>query len=300
MPNICILCPKPTLKNPSSAVSFHLFPRCPKKRQLWIKRCKLTNKEVLPHHKICSLHFEPTCFKSNLKRRILYPDAVPTVFGKGHIKKTDVPFKTLKEKSKNHNKSNNCILCVKSVLKYYPSFKISLHLFPACPIRRQVWINHCKLTNQKVLPNHKICSLHFEPTCFKSTEKRRILYPNAIPTIFEKGLVTKKKLPKRIVKGKLKDCDKIDLARQNQQSPNMLVTKATKTGNFGSKRESHDLSRIKVDKEVFGPMKSIATSRKRKFDELNGTVTKLRSNKLFFMSLLNLVRIQISLGNKIK
>ncbi|KAE9543615.1 hypothetical protein AGLY_002415 [Aphis glycines] len=243
-----------------------LFPRCPKKRQLWIKGCKLTNKEVLPNHKICSLHFKPTCFKSNVKRRILYPDAVPTVFGKGQIKRTDLPFKTLK----------------------------------ACPIRRQVWINRCKLTNQKVLPNHKICSLHFEPTCFKSTEKRRILYPNAIPTIFEKGLVTKKKLPTRIVKGKLKDCDKIDIARQNQQSPNMLVTKTTKTGNFNSKRESRGISQIKVDKEVFGPMKSIATSRKRKFDELNGTVTKVRNKKLFFMSLLNLVRIQISLRNKIK
>ncbi|XP_050063601.1 uncharacterized protein LOC114128751 isoform X2 [Aphis gossypii] len=275
MPNVCILCAKLKPKNPSSTVSFHLFPRCPKKRQLWIKRCKLTNKEVLPNHKICSLHFKPTCFKSNVKRRILYPDAVPTVFGKGQIKRTDLPFKTLKEKSKNHKKSNNCILCVKSVLKYYPSFKISLHLFPACPIRRKVWINRCKLTNQKVLPNHKICSLHFEPTCFKSTKKRRILYPNAIPTIFEKGLVTKKKLPTRIVKGKLKDCDKIDIARQNQQSPNMLVTKTTKTGNFNSKRESRGISQIKVDKEVFGPMKSITTSRKRKFDELNETVTKV-------------------------
>jgi len=102
------------------------------------------------------------------------------------------------------------------------------------------------------------------------------------------------------VLGKLKDCDKIDIARQNQQSLNMLVTKTTKTGNFDSKRESRSISRIKVDKEVFGPMKSIATSQKRKFDEPNGTVTKLRSKKLFFMSLLNLVRIQISLRNKIK
>jgi len=102
------------------------------------------------------------------------------------------------------------------------------------------------------------------------------------------------------VLGKLKNCDKIDIACQNQQSPNMLVTKTTKTGNFDSKRKSCDISRMKVDKEVFGSTKSIATSRKRKFDELNGTVTELKNKKLFFMSLLNLVRIQISLGNKIK
>lgn len=80
----------------------------------------------------------------------------------------------------------------------------------------------------------------------------------------------------------------------------MLVTKTAKIGNFDSKRKSNDISRIKVDEEVFGSMKSIGTSRKRKFDEFNGTVTKLRSKKLVFMSLLNLVRIQISLGNKIK
>ncbi|XP_026819995.1 uncharacterized protein LOC113558688 [Rhopalosiphum maidis] len=278
MPNVCIACVKPLLKNPSSRVSFHVFPTCPKKRQVWINRCKLTNKEVLPNHKLCSFHFELTCFKSNVKRRILYPDAIPTIFETSHVKRTNLSLKMLKGKSKNCIKFNNCILCVKSAIKY-PSSKISLHLFPACPKRRQVWLNNCKLTNQEVLPNRKICSFHFEPTCFKSTERRRILYSNAVPTIFGNGLVTKKNLSSKIVKGRSKDSN-IEITCQ--------------------KRQCHNISLVKVGKEVFEHVKSIATNRKREFDELGGAVTKLKSKKSSFMSVLKLVRIQISLGNKIK
>jgi len=72
------------------------FPSCPKKRQIWLNRCKLANEEVLPNRKICSFHFEPTCFKTGLKRRLLYPDAVPTIFGKAHVKTTNLPLKNVK------------------------------------------------------------------------------------------------------------------------------------------------------------------------------------------------------------
>ncbi|XP_025202198.1 uncharacterized protein LOC112599491 [Melanaphis sacchari] len=91
------------------------------------------------------------------------------------------------------------------------------------------------------------------------------------------------------------------MAYQNQESPNILLTKSTKKGNFGSKCESRDISPIKVVKEVFKHDKSIATKRKREFDELDGAVTKLKCKKSSFMSLLKLVRIQFSLGgNRIK
>lgn len=72
------------------------FPACPKKRQIWLNQCRLTNKEVLPNRKICSFHFEPTCFKSNVKRRLLHPDAVPTIFENSHVKTRNLPLKIVK------------------------------------------------------------------------------------------------------------------------------------------------------------------------------------------------------------
>lgn len=80
-----------------SIISFILFcirfPSCPEKRQIWINRCGLTDQEVLPYAKLCSFHFEPTCFKSKLKRRLLNRNALPTIFVKNHVKKTIMPIK---------------------------------------------------------------------------------------------------------------------------------------------------------------------------------------------------------------
>ncbi|XP_050062133.1 THAP domain-containing protein 2-like isoform X2 [Aphis gossypii] len=115
--------------------------------------------------------------------------------------------------SKLANLNNSCILCVKSMIKFKLGSKITLHKFPTCPERRQDWINRCQLTNQEVLPKHKLCSLHFEPTCFKSSEKKRILYQNAVPTIFEVGRYNYKR---RVFKGKSKDCVKMEIACQDQ------------------------------------------------------------------------------------
>jgi len=72
------------------------FPTCPKNRQIWIKKCRLANEEVLPNSKVCSFHFEPTCFKSGVKRRLLYLDAVPTIFGNGRVKTLNLPSKNMK------------------------------------------------------------------------------------------------------------------------------------------------------------------------------------------------------------
>lgn len=87
-------------KKHSSLISCILFcvrfPSFPKRRQIWLKQCKLAHKEVLPNSKICSFHFEPRCFKSGLKRHVLYPDAVPTIFGNDHEKTTNLPLKIVK------------------------------------------------------------------------------------------------------------------------------------------------------------------------------------------------------------
>lgn len=66
------------------------FPSFPKIRQIWLKQCRLAHEEVLPNSKICLFHFEPKCFKSGVKRCVLYPDGVPTIFGNDHVKTTNL------------------------------------------------------------------------------------------------------------------------------------------------------------------------------------------------------------------
>lgn len=189
--------------------------------------------------------------------------------------------------------SNVCVLCVKPLIKYLRS-RISLHVFPACPKKRQIWLNQCKLTNKEVLPNRKICSFHFEPTCFKSNAKRRILNPDAVPTIFENSRV------KKIVKGGRKSFNKKGIVGQNRQSHDIPLTRAAKKRISSPNCVSQDILQTNPAIEVFDHVKRIATNRKRKLDEHDEPITELKKNKLSFMSLLKLVKIQISLANRIK
>ncbi|CAH1731500.1 uncharacterized protein LOC114122505 [Aphis gossypii] len=108
--NNCVVCKrspkKYQAKYTSSNMSLHSFPSRPERRQIWLKRCGLTDEEVLPFGKICSFHFEPTCFKSSkLKRRLLHLDAVPTIFVEDCIKETNVPLKNNKGKPKKFKKN---------------------------------------------------------------------------------------------------------------------------------------------------------------------------------------------------
>ncbi|XP_026819818.1 uncharacterized protein LOC113558532 [Rhopalosiphum maidis] len=313
---ICILCVEPMLKYPRSRMSLHSFPLCPKKRQIWLNRCRLTNAEVSPNCKICSFHFEPTCFKSGVKRRILYPDAVPTIFKKGHVEIANTTLKNMKVMTGNSSKI--CILCVEPMLKY-PRSKMSLHSFPLCPKKRQIWLNQCRLTNAEVSPNCKICSFHFEPTCFKSGVKRRVLHSNAVPTIFKEGRFEMANTPLKNTKEKQKKCNKNGIAVKNYQSRNISLTRATKKVINVQDRQlrnvvltratkkvitdqtcqSCDISQTKFVKEVFERVVSIVTNKKRELDELDGTIMKLEKEKSSLISQLEGVRSQISLANTV-
>lgn len=83
---------------------------------------------------------------------------------------------------------NACLICLKSMNKY-PG--LSLHIFPKNPYLRQEWLYRCGFIEDEVVSNRKICSLHFEPSCYKSVDEsnsiRKILKPGSIPTIFPKG-----------------------------------------------------------------------------------------------------------------
>jgi len=63
--------------------------------------------------------------------------------------------------------------------------------FPKNPNIRLEWLNQCGFSEDDIVSNRKICSLHFEPTCYKSADEsnsvRKILKPGSIPTIFKKG-----------------------------------------------------------------------------------------------------------------
>ncbi|KAL4127333.1 hypothetical protein QTP88_011508 [Uroleucon formosanum] len=196
--------------------------------------------------------------------------------------------------------SKVCVLCAKPLIKY-PRPRISLHVFPACPKKRQIWLNQCRLTNKEVLPNRKICSFHFEPTCFKSNVKRRLLHPDAVPTIFKNSHVKRRNLPLKTVKGRSANCNKKGIVCQNRQSlDDKPLTRAAKKKISGQNCVSRNILPINPVIKVFDHTKSIATNRKRKLDELDEPITKLKKNKLSFMSLLKLVKIQISLANHIK
>ncbi|XP_060848202.1 THAP domain-containing protein 2-like [Rhopalosiphum padi] len=333
---ICILCVEPVLKYPRSRMSLHSFPLCPKKRQIWLNRCGLTNAEVSPNCKICSFHFEPTCFKSGVKRRILYPDAVPTIFKKGHVEIANTPLKNTKVMTGKSSKI--CILCVEPVHKY-PRSKMSLHSFPLCPKKRQIWLNRCRLTNAEILPNCKICSFHFEPTCFKSGVKRRILYPDAVPTIFKNDRFEMANTPLKNTKESQKKCNKNGIAVEIYQSHNISLTRAakkvisvqdrqlrnvvltratekviedqncqghsisppkvTKSVITGQTCQSCDISHAKFVMEVYERVASMVTNKKRELDELDKTIMKLEKEKSSLISQLEVANRQIALFNTV-
>ncbi|KAF0750550.1 Uncharacterized protein FWK35_00017276 [Aphis craccivora] len=62
---------------------------------------------------------------------------------------------------------NACLLCLKSMTK---NPGLSLHSFPKNSDIRQEWFNQCGFS-EDVVSNRKICSLHFESSCYKSADE---------------------------------------------------------------------------------------------------------------------------------
>ncbi|XP_045765228.1 THAP domain-containing protein 2-like [Maniola jurtina] len=61
-------------------LSFHRFPTCPEVRNAWLRAIRRENWEPKIHARLCSKHFEPSCYVSGLKIKRLKSDAVPTIF----------------------------------------------------------------------------------------------------------------------------------------------------------------------------------------------------------------------------
>ncbi|KAL4143875.1 hypothetical protein QTP88_006130 [Uroleucon formosanum] len=77
-----------------------------------------------------------------------------------------------------------CILCLKSPIKV-PGLK--LHRFPTDKVKINVWLNVCGLEADEYLPNRRLCSRHFDETCYTKSGSR--LKSDAIPTKYLKGQV---------------------------------------------------------------------------------------------------------------
>ncbi|XP_027849140.1 uncharacterized protein LOC114128757 isoform X2 [Aphis gossypii] len=192
----CLLCKKPSYKRYKAQATFHAFPKCPIQRRVWMNICNVTNLIDLRYRKICSFHFEPECYEKNTKRRLLKPDAIPTIFVKRFMKKYHYDEGILEESpNAGYIGRNTCILCVKSDINYSPKSKIPLHQFPSCPERRQEWINRCQLKDEEVSRTDKICALHFKPECYKPEGPRWLLLPDAVPTVFEVGRYFNRRKP---------------------------------------------------------------------------------------------------------
>lgn len=56
------------------------FPKCPDTRGKWIKAVRRDNWEPNKYSRLCSKHFDKSCFIEGLSLKKLKTDAVPTIF----------------------------------------------------------------------------------------------------------------------------------------------------------------------------------------------------------------------------
>ncbi|KAL3278436.1 hypothetical protein HHI36_013757 [Cryptolaemus montrouzieri] len=61
-------------------ITFHRFPRDPRKKALWIKNINNPDWSPTIYDRICSLHFERRFFYETDLRKRLLGEAVPTIF----------------------------------------------------------------------------------------------------------------------------------------------------------------------------------------------------------------------------
>ena len=62
------------------AISFHRFPTDLTKRKIWEQRMRRKYWVAKPTNRLCSEHFDDSCFKQGKKYKVLVRNSVPTLF----------------------------------------------------------------------------------------------------------------------------------------------------------------------------------------------------------------------------
>jgi hypothetical protein len=130
----------------------------PQKLKTWLETSGLDPNKIKKSSRLCSDHFEHSCFVRVYEGKKLKEGAFPTIFG---------------------DRSSTCVYCG---LRRDRLNKRSLHKFP---LRRktifQKWLNSFSKQGFVLTAKSALCSDHFEARCFN---KPGCLKPNAVPTIF--------------------------------------------------------------------------------------------------------------------
>ncbi|XP_049874047.1 THAP domain-containing protein 1-like [Pectinophora gossypiella] len=72
------------LSESDQKISFHRFPKDPNLRNKWIQNMKRDNWRPSPYSRLCSLHFDVSCYRAGYTSKTLHSDAVPTIFSHIH------------------------------------------------------------------------------------------------------------------------------------------------------------------------------------------------------------------------
>lgn len=67
------------------------------------------------------------------------------------------------------------------------SKNLSFFGYPSDLTLRKIWIENCGLgvdPIEKIINKVRVCRVHFENDCFKNSEKKNRLRPEAVPTLF--------------------------------------------------------------------------------------------------------------------
>ncbi|CAF4943838.1 unnamed protein product [Pieris macdunnoughi] len=67
-------------------ITFHRFPNNPQLKDAWIKCTRRINWNPKSHSRICSKHFDPSCFQQKSNRTYLNPHSIPTLFMKASVR----------------------------------------------------------------------------------------------------------------------------------------------------------------------------------------------------------------------
>ena len=84
------------------------FPRRKDRRQSWVSSLNRVNFVPSNNAKLCSEHFEASCFKQDTKNVILKSDAIPSIFDHSKVQDTSLKYAKCTKASNIESNSEEC------------------------------------------------------------------------------------------------------------------------------------------------------------------------------------------------